>query len=152
MPNKRGSPSDGAVPAAPAAKKANSTTPTTLWLRHGGLLSTEKPNMNVVTKADWAHVKTVHAETQYFHSDFAHTDYRVAPGASASWSSLPLEQACVLRGLKIMVTLWVSTSTASTDFTASLSRSSSGDFHRAGPNRATRPISALTATRPISDP
>merc|ERR1719163_1387847 len=90
----------------PAAKKAHTSSPTTLYLRHGGLLSTQKPAMNVVTKADWAHVKKVHKETQYFHSDFAHTDYQVALNNSASWSTPPLEKACMLRSLKLMVTLW----------------------------------------------
>jgi len=99
-------------------KKPKDTT--LLYLRYGGLLSTDKPSMDGVTKADWEHVAHVHSTTQYFHSDFAHTDYTVKSGSMASWSTPPLEQAVTLQGLRVSANLWIGTNASETDFTASL--------------------------------
>merc|ERR1711907_924310 len=82
---------------------------TFLYLRHGCQLATQKPSMSVITKADWAHVKRVHKESQHFHSDFAHSDYEVGPGRVHSWSSPVLDSSVVIRTGRIHVALWLST-------------------------------------------
>jgi len=105
-----------------SSESCNATQATTLYLRHGGLLSTEKPSMDAVTKADWDHVKIVHSETQHFHSDFAHTDYMVEDGALASWSTPPLADTFVLKGPRVSANLWIGTNAAHTDFNATLMR------------------------------
>jgi hypothetical protein len=98
-----------------------------LFLRHGGKLSTAASSMDDVTKDDWTHVRHVHSTTQFFHSDFAHTDYKVARGNSASWSTPPLERAVtLLASSPTKMVLWVSTNAADTEFRATLLRLPAG--------------------------
>jgi hypothetical protein len=118
---------------------AMSTTATTLFLRHGGQLSSEPPSMEAISPEEMDAAMALHAETQYFHSDFAHTDYigidpanrtaTSAPG-SASWSTAPLASACTLQPSRaIMVVLWIGSNAVESEFTASLSRgTASGEW------------------------
>ena len=102
--------------AALSSASLTMSTTTTLFLRHGGQLSTEAPSMSVINDDEMAAAMALHAETQYFHSDFAHTDYigadpanqtaASAPGG-ASWSSAPLSAACTLEGSRIKTVLWI---------------------------------------------
>lgn len=102
-----------------------------LFLRHGGQLSSEAPSMGVISKNEMADATKLHATTQYFHSDFAHTDYigaepfmgadPLTTSGSASWTTPPLDTAVTLLSSRIKMKLWVATNAVSTEFSASLS-------------------------------
>eukprot|EP00656_Telonema_subtile_P011980 TRINITY_DN16000_c0_g1_i3.p1 TRINITY_DN16000_c0_g1~~TRINITY_DN16000_c0_g1_i3.p1 ORF type:complete len:219 (-),score=44.47 TRINITY_DN16000_c0_g1_i3:217-873(-) len=97
---------------------------TTLYLRHGAQLSTDPPAMNVISREEMAHAMDLHARTQYFHSDFAHTDFRTSSPdvlGAASWSSAPLPAPARIPSSIIAVMLWVGTSAVEAEFTVSLS-------------------------------
>ena len=98
---------------------------TTLFLRHGGQLSTVRPSMAVINDVEMSAAMALHAKTQYFHSDFAHTDYAAAPGnitaGGASFSSQPLVAPRTLQG-SVRATLWIGTNEVETSFTVSLGR------------------------------
>jgi len=107
------------------------TSAATLFLRHGGQLSTETPSMAVINGEEMSAAMALHATTQYFHSDFAHTDYAAAPAAGnasaaasagASWSSPPLRAKCTLSSGPVRTTLWIGTNAGETAFTVALSR------------------------------
>ena len=98
----------------------------TLFLRVGGQLSTDAPSMGVVTSAEHAAVKDLHANAEFFHSDHAHTDYVAQSGGGASWVSPPLATECVLRKTTIKAFLWIGTNAKATDFTVQLSHWSKG--------------------------
>ena len=104
---------------------------TTLYLRHGGALSTEPPSMEVISDTEMAAAMALHAETQYFHSDFAHTDFAAAGNtstASASWVTPPLPTACKLSSMVANVMLWVGTSATHAGFSASLSKQQGAEW------------------------
>ncbi len=103
---------------------------TTLYLRHGAQLSTEPPSMDVINDDEMAAAMSLHATTQYFHSDFAHTDYIADDPANRTtastpggthWESKPLSSPCTLRASRIKTLLWIGTNAVESEFTASLS-------------------------------
>ena len=102
----------------------------TLFLRHGGQLTTEFPSMKVIDKKEMSAAMALHATTPYFHSDFAHTDYGSLPGSapgSASWNSPPMTAPLTLPGSQtIRAKLWVGTNAVETELTATLSRWTEG--------------------------
>lgn len=99
------------------------TTTTTLFLRVGGQLTTDAPSMDVVTAKEKKAVTDLHANSPFFHSDHAHTDYvSNRPDGGASWTSPPLSSSYVLQKSRIQTSLWIGTNAKATDFTASLSR------------------------------
>eukprot|EP00747_Dinoflagellata_sp_TGD_P017504 gnl/TRDRNA2_/TRDRNA2_125863_c0_seq1.p1 gnl/TRDRNA2_/TRDRNA2_125863_c0~~gnl/TRDRNA2_/TRDRNA2_125863_c0_seq1.p1 ORF type:complete len:257 (-),score=48.60 gnl/TRDRNA2_/TRDRNA2_125863_c0_seq1:126-896(-) len=126
MPQGAGAASKCAGSASGTCEADEPRVTTMLYLRQGGLLCTEKPSMEVVTKGDWDHVKEVHEKSQHFHSDFAHTDYTVGPGSNASWCTAPLDSEVQLQALRVSAVLWFSTSAAETDVTVSLLKGKAG--------------------------
>jgi hypothetical protein len=97
---------------------------TTLFLRHGGQFTTEAPSQRVITTSENAAVKVLHGQsTEFFHSDYAHTDYVArSQTGGASWSTPPLAMPCKLRKGQMKTTLWIGTNAKATVFLAQLSR------------------------------
>jgi uncharacterized protein (DUF736 family) len=98
----------------------------TLFLRVGGQLTTDAPSMGVVTSAEHAAVKDLHASAEFFHSDHAHTDYVARSNGGASWVSPPLATECELQKSRIKASLWIGTNAKATDFTVQLSHWTKG--------------------------
>jgi len=63
----------------------------------------------------------VHKETQFFHSDFAHSDYEVAKGSAVSWETPGFGENHLLQKGSVGVHLWLSTNADQTDCSATLS-------------------------------
>ena len=82
--------------------------------------------MGVVTSAEHAAVKDLHASAEFFHSDHAHTDYVARSNGGASWVSPPLATECELQKSKINLSLWIGTNAKATDFTVQLSHWTKG--------------------------
>lgn len=114
-----------AMTTQPAAAESAATT--LLYVRHGGQLSTEAPSMAVISNEEMGAAMALHAKTQYFHSDFAHTDYvgadptnkSTVPGGT-SWTSAPLSRPLRLHG-RVRATLWIGTNVPATHFSVALS-------------------------------
>ena len=71
------------------------------------------------------HHTQVHKESQFFHSDFAHSDYNTKT-SSVSWESPSFDGIRVVGQGSVPVRLWLSTNAGQTECTATLSSVSGG--------------------------